>query len=179
MNKNTDKISKNNKKYTILWLEWLLLGEFFSILAKSTFTFLWFTMLGDIKSTKKCTFLMVLNVSYQGEIVFRKKYVYWIYLADTNNLSQKTEYFPFLTKTWKKSAFWWSYTVRRYSFFVFFRFLWFWVCVVEGICLFSTSKILTLRAVMDTEPIQRGSKFAKNQLPIIVLNLGGFLFLAI
>ena len=78
---------------------------------------------------QKYTFLMVLNVSYQGEIVFRKKNVYWIYLADTNNLSQKTEYFPFLTKTWKKSAFWWSYTVRRYSFFVFFS-----IFMVLGVC---------------------------------------------
>ena len=61
-------------------------------------------MLGDQKY-QKCTFLMVLNVSYQGEIVFRKKYVYWIYLADTNNLSQKNRIFSLFDKNMKKVSF--------------------------------------------------------------------------
>ena len=126
---------------------------------------------------QKCTFLMVLNVSYQGEIVFRKKYVYWIYLADTNNLSQKKQnIFPFWQKH-EKSQLFGDLTLSGGIYFLyFFNFYGFWVCVVEGICLFSTSKILTLRAVMDTEPIQRGSKFAKNQLPKVLLNWGGVPF---
>ena len=125
---------------------------------------------------QKYTFLMVLNVSYQGEIVFRKKYVYWIYLADTNNLSQKNRIFSLFDKNMKKVSF--LVILHCQEVFIFCIFLIFMVLGVcgRGICLFSTSKILTLRAVMDTEPIQRGSKFAKNQLPKVVLNLGGVPF---